>query len=193
MRAVALIALSLMSAPVLAAEAKEGIKSLSEDTIGSQLASVDEIVGAVGDCFKFVKHHGQVDHDGLKAAGWQFASKKDVPASAAMPANTEVILGRGNVIMILRLSGLAATCQTVARIEDRARVGEVRAGIAQTMKASPAIEYKGDDAFKATIGRSDPAILANMLISDSARFTVADLSNADTSVVSTIMVPRILD
>lgn len=161
--------------------------------VGSEPASVAEIVNAAGDCFKFVKHHGQIDHDGLKAAGWKFGGKQDVPAGAGMPANTMVILGKDNVILILRHTGLSATCQTIARVDDLARAGEVRAGIGSSLGAKPAKDYKGDEAFKSMVGRGGANALDNMLISDGARFTVMESQKGDTKIVTMTMVPRILD
>lgn len=187
------LALALCFAAPLGAVIADPPKTSTDGGIGSLPASVNEIVGSVGDCFRFVKHHGQVDHDGFKAAGWQFAGKQDVPGSTAMPANIQVMLGKGNVIMILRLTRLSATCQTVGRIDDAARVGEVRAGIIATQNAKPAAEYKGDDAFKATIARTSPQSLSGLLISDAARFTVFSSDKGDTKIISVIMVPRILD
>lgn len=169
-------------------------KTSEQGGIGSQPASVAEIVAATEDCVKFVKHHGQIDNDGLKKAGWQFGGKEDVKAGTGMPANTMVILGKGNVIMILRQTGLAATCQTVGRVADLALAADVRSGIAAALGAKPAKDYKGDDAFKASmVARIGPKALDDMLISDVARFTVAGSAKGETMIVSMIMVPRILD
>lgn len=161
--------------------------------VGSQPASVAEMVDAAGDCFKFVKHHGQIDHEGLKAAGWKFGGKQEVPAGKGMPANTMVLLGKGNVIMMLRHTGISATCQTIGRVDDLARSADVRTGIAASLGAKPAKDYKGDEAFKSMMARSGGNLLDNMLISGGARFTVLGTQKDTTTIVSMIMVPRILD
>jgi len=190
--ALSLAALAIPSG--MAGVAAQAVKTSEQGGVGSQPASVAEIVAAAGDCFKFVKHHGQIDSEGLKAAGWQFAGKEDVKGSAEMPANATVYLGKGNVIMILRHTGLSATCQTVSKVDDIARAEEVRTGIGTALGAKPAKDYKGDDQFKAMIlSRLGPTALDTMLISDAARFTVIGSSKDGTHVVSTIMVPRILD
>ena len=110
-----------------------------------------------------------------------------------MPANMQVMLGKGNVIMILRHTGLSATCQTVARVDSLARADEVRSGISTKLGAKPAEDYKGDEAFKAFIARTAPGGLENLMISDAARFTVLGKASDASNIVSTIMVPRILD
>lgn len=188
-------ALCLFALAIPAGEAvAQAPKTSEQGGIGSQPASVGEIVAAAEDCVKFVKHHGQVDTDGLKKAGWQFGGKEDVKAGAVMPANTMVILGKGNVVMILRHTGLSATCQTFGRVADLALVADVRSGVGAALGAKPAKEYKGDDAFKALmVARTGPKALDDMLISDVARFTVTEIAKGETKIVSMIMVPRILD
>lgn len=188
-------ALCLFALAIPAGEAvAQAPKTSEQGGIGSQPASVGEIVAAAEDCVKFVKHHGQVDTDGLKKAGWQFGGKEDVKAGAVMPANTMVILGKGNVVMILRHTGLSATCQTFGRVADLALVADVRSGVGAALGAKPAKDYKGDDAFKASmVARMGPKALDDMLISDVARFTVTEIAKGETKIVSMIMVPRILD
>ncbi len=188
-------ALCLFALAIPAGEAvAQAPKTSEQGGIGSQPASVGEIVAAAEDCVKFVKHHGQVDTDGLKKAGWQFGGKEDVKAGAVMPANTMVILGKGNVVMILRHTGLSATCQTFGRVADLALVADVRSGVGAALGAKPAKDYKGDDAFKALmVARTGPKALDDMLISDVARFTVTEIAKGETKIVSMIMVPRILD
>lgn len=183
--------LAMAAVPVATPVLAQAPQTSESGGIGSQPAATAEIVAAVGDCFRFVRHHGQVDHDGLKAAGWQFGGKEDVPGGGGMPANTMVLLGKGNVIMILRHTGLSATCQTVAKIDNPARAAEVRSGVAAAMQAKPARDYKGDDAFKAMVERTSS--LDDLLISDAARFTVTSSAKGETRIVSTIVVPRILD
>lgn len=189
----AALSLFVLALPAGGAAAQAPASS-QQGSIGSQPASVAEMVAATEDCVKFVKHHGQIDSDGLKQAGWQFGGKEDVKAGAAMPANTMVILGKGNVIMILRHTGLAATCQTVGRVSDLALVADVRTGVAAALGAKPAKDYAGDDLFKTSmVARIGPKALDDMLISDVARITVSGTAKGDTKILSTIMIPRILD
>lgn len=157
-------------------------------------ASSAEIVSAIGDCVRFVKHHGQVDHDGLKAAGWQFGGKQEQPARGPMPATTQIYLGKGNIIIVLQLTGVSAGCQTIGRVKDIAQAAEVRTGIMQAHGAKLLKEYKGDEAFKSMMVRQvKPEQLDNMLISDADRFTINPIDKGETKLVTIMMIPRILD
>lgn len=177
----------------LCAPAMAGAEVVENGGIGSQPADTAEIVAGAGDCARFVRHHGQVDFNGLKAAGWLFGGKQEVPAGVTGPANTATILGKGNVMLIVRHTGISATCQVTGRVDDLAREGEVRSGIAAALGAKPAKDYKGDDAFKATVGGRDGKLLDKLLISDEDRITVMSSENGGIKVVSAIVLPRILD
>jgi hypothetical protein len=195
--------MALLAALALAAPAASGGMSgalaqapqtASKSSIGSEPASTEEIVTAVGDCVRFVKHHGQVDTDGLKAAGWQFARKEERPGQGLLPPTVRIILGKGNVILILHLTGISAGCQTIGRLDDMARADEVRSGIAARFGAKPYLEYKGDDLFKAEMARQmKPDQLDNILISDADRFTISPIEKGTDKLVTIMMIPRILD
>ena len=187
--------IATLAVPLWASSAAAQAPQTSEnDGVGSQPASVAELADAVGDCEKYVRHHGQVDAAGLKAAGWGFAGKQESKAAAGMPANTAFYFGKGNVVMLVRHTGIAATCQTLGKVDDPARLEEVRRTIVSTTGAKPAKEYSGDDQFKAMlVSRTGPAALDSLLISDVARISVMSSSKDGTAIVTAIVVPRILD
>lgn len=188
------LAASATPAGAADAQAKDGAGTSDKGEVGSQPAAPAEIVDAVGDCVRFVKHHGQVDSDGLKAAGWQFGGKQQQPGQGLMPATTQIILGKGNVILILHLTGISAGCQTIGRVDDMARAGEVRSGILSRFGAKPFKDYKGDDIFKAGMTRQmKPEQLDNILISDADRFTINPIEKGEDKLVTIMMIPRILD
>ena len=200
MRTLPLALLSLAAAVPAAGQqaaapaASSDVRTSAQGGIGSVPASSAEILDAVGDCVRFVKHHGQVDHEGIKAAGWKYAGKQEQPGQGLMPASTKIYLGKDNVIMVLHLTGMSAGCQAVGKITDLVQRDEVRSGIASRFGARPFSDYKGDEAFKAGMARQlKPEQLDSIMISDADRFTVMALEKDGARSLSIMMIPRILD
>ena len=194
-RAIAL-ALCLFAAPALAADAQDGIKHSSSGGIGSQPATIPEILDAVGDCVAAVHQHGKVDFDKLKAAGWQFAGKQagNVAAGGASIPTTQLYFGKDNVIQLIQMTGVSASCQTIAMVTDGiGSEAAVRSGLTARFGAVSASDYKGDEAFKASVERLAPGSLAHSMINDTNRFAVLGITKNGKSIVNVTMTPKITD
>jgi hypothetical protein len=166
----------------------------AQQAIGSQPASTAEILDAVGACNDAVKAHGEIDMPKLAAAGWQTGGRRAVPAKPPMPATTEFIFGKGNVILVISDTGLTASCKPVARVSSDAQEGEVRQGIMSRFGAKRFKDYPGDAAFKASMERMmKPDQLDAILISDTNRFVVHVAQSGDARFLTVIMTPKILD
>lgn len=194
-RSIVLLALALTAVPAAAAD-PQGVQTSASGGVGSEPATVPEIINAVADCAAAVHQHGKVDFDKLKAAGWQYAGKQagSVTAGSASISTTQVFFGKENVIQLIQLTGFSASCQTIAMVTDgEAAEGSVRAGLTERFGAVAASEYKGDDAFKASIEKLTPGSLAHTMINDTNRFGVISMSKNGKSIVNITMTPKITD
>jgi len=155
-----------------------------------------EILNAVGDCVAAVQQHGKVDFDKLKAAGWLFAGKQagNVAAGGASIPTTQLYFGKENVIQLIQMTGVSASCQTIAMVTDGVgSEGAVRTGLTEKFGAVAAADYKGDEAFKASVERLTPGSMAHTMINDTNRFAVLGITKNGKSIVNVTMTPKITD
>ena len=194
-RLFALLALAMSAVPAAAAE-PQALKTTASGGIGSQPAAVSEILNAVADCAAAVQQHGKVDFDKLKAAGWQFAGKQagNIAAGGASIPTTQLYFGKENVIQLIQMTGVSASCQTIALVTDgEASEAGVRSGLTERFGAVAASDYKGDEAFKATVEKLTPGSLAHTMINDTNRFGVVRISKNGKSIINVTMTPKITD
>ena len=195
-RFAASLALVLMAMPATAADPKPGVKTSESGGIGSQPATVAEILNGVSDCVAAVHQHGKVDFDKLEASGWQFAGKQQgkVSAGSASIPTTQLFFGKENVIQLIQMTGVSASCQTIALVTDGESAEKlVRTGLTERFGAVAASDYKGDEAFKASIDKLTPGSLAHTMINDTNRFGVVSMSKNGKSIINITMTPKITD
>lgn len=166
----------------------------AQPAIGSQPASTAEMIDAVGMCIDAVKAHGEVDLPKLAAAGWQSGGRRATPAKPPMPAGTDFIFGKGNVLLIVSHTGITASCKPAARLSGDVQEGEVRDGIMARYGAKRFDDYPGDAPFKASMQRMmKPEQIAAILISDTNRFVVHVGRTGDARFLTVTTSPKILD
>jgi hypothetical protein len=172
-------------------------KASDDGGIGSQPATLNEILNAAKDCVDSVHQHGKVDYDKLKAAGWQYAGKKDRPIKAANGPSvtmTHLYLGKGNVVQIIQMTRVSAACQTIGWIPENAESENLlRSGITERFNAVAAVDYNGDEPFKATVEQLTPGTLEKTMINDTNRFVVKTSNKDGKSQILIQMTPKITD
>ncbi len=159
-----------MPAPASTQAVTSGVQSSATGGAGSQPASVDETVTAIGECMNAASPGGVLDYRLLRDKGWLPAGRSDRKDPAGKVEAARLFFGRGNTVLSTEHAKNFAGCRVIVRLAAPGDADTIRQQTATRFGLQSFNQYKGDETFKSFIARKNlPNVDQLYLLSDTDR------------------------